>query len=87
MSATKSCAGRSIALRFEPQPPVGGLKPYVHIRRDLWAKVTRPVYYELADLGEERMVGWNAMVRRRIAGRVLSDGAGERTSRMRVKWS
>jgi uncharacterized protein len=47
--------GRDHALRFDPQPD-GGLKPYVHIRRDLWAKVTRPVYYELAERGERRMV-------------------------------
>ena len=44
-------------LRFEPQPQNGGLKPYLHVRRGLWAKVTRPVYYDLAELGEERMVG------------------------------
>jgi hypothetical protein len=44
-------------LRFEPQPLNGGLKPYVHVRRDLWAKVTRPVYYDLVELGEERMIG------------------------------
>ncbi|HVG51836.1 MAG TPA: DUF1285 domain-containing protein [Xanthobacteraceae bacterium] len=43
-------------LRFERQPAHGGLKPYLHVRRDLWACVTRPVYYELADLGEERVI-------------------------------
>jgi hypothetical protein len=48
--------GPDHTLRFEPQPPDGGLKPYVHIRRGLWAKVTRPVYYELAERGERRMV-------------------------------
>ena len=48
--------GPDHALRFEPQPPVGGLKPYVHIRRGLWAKVSRPVYYELAERGEQRMM-------------------------------
>jgi hypothetical protein len=48
--------GPDHALRFEPQPPDGGLKPYVHIRRGLWAKVTRPVYYELAERGEHRSV-------------------------------
>jgi hypothetical protein len=42
-------------LRFEKQPH-GGLKPYLHVRRGLWAKVTRAVYYELAGLGEERSV-------------------------------
>lgn len=43
-------------LRFEPQPVNGGLKPYIHVRRNLWAKVTRPVYYELAEMGEERQI-------------------------------
>jgi len=47
--------GPDHALRFEPQPN-GGLKPYLHVRRDLWALATRPVYYDLVDLGEERMV-------------------------------
>jgi hypothetical protein len=40
-------------LRFERQPG-GGLKPYLHVRRDLWALASRAVYYELVDLGEER---------------------------------
>jgi uncharacterized protein len=43
-------------LRFEPEPDTGGLKPYVHVRRDLWAKVTRALFYDLVDLGEERDV-------------------------------
>lgn len=43
-------------LRFERQPGHGGLKPYLHVRRDLWALVTRPTYYDLVDLGEEREV-------------------------------
>lgn len=45
--------GREHPLRFERQTG-GGLKPYVHVRRDLWALATRPVYYELVELGEER---------------------------------
>lgn len=46
--------GPGHALRFEPEPGSGGLKPYVHIRRDLWAKVTRALFYDLVTLGEER---------------------------------
>jgi len=49
--------GREHALRFEPEPETGGLKPYLHVRRDLWAKVTRALFYDLVDLGEERDVG------------------------------
>ena len=41
-------------LRFEPEPDTGGLKPYLHVRRDLWAKVTRALLYDLVELGEER---------------------------------
>src|SRR5215470_10826806 len=54
-------AGPGHALRFEPQPKTGGLKPYLHIRRDLWAKVTRALFYELVALGEEREVEGKAM--------------------------
>ena len=49
------------ALRFEPQPANGGLKPYLHVRRDLWAKVTRALFYDLVELGEERDVDGKAM--------------------------
>jgi len=48
--------GREHALRFEPEPETGGLKPYLHVRRDLWAKVTRALFYDLGELGEERDV-------------------------------
>jgi hypothetical protein len=42
------------ALRFEPETATGGLKPYLHVRRDLWAKVSRPLFYDLVARGEER---------------------------------
>ena len=48
--------GPGHALRFEPEPGTGGLKPYLHVRRDLWAKVTRALFYDLVELGEEREV-------------------------------
>jgi uncharacterized protein len=48
--------GPGHTLRFEPEPDTGGLKPYLHVRSDLWAKVTRSVFFELVDLGEERNV-------------------------------
>lgn len=50
-------AGPDHALRFEPEPETGGLKPYLHIRRDLWAKVSRALFYDLVALGEEREIG------------------------------
>jgi hypothetical protein len=46
--------GRDNPLRFEPETATGGLKPFLHVRRNLWAKVTRPLFYDLVDLGEER---------------------------------
>jgi hypothetical protein len=48
--------GPEHALRFEPERDTGGLKPYLHIRRDLWAKVTRALFYDLVELGEEREI-------------------------------
>jgi hypothetical protein len=47
-------------LRFEPSAD-GGLTPYLHIRAELWAKVTRALYYDLVDMGEERVVDGQTM--------------------------
>ena len=65
-------------------PAPAGLKPYLHVRRDLWAKVTRALFYDLVALGEERDVEGRADVRRRLAGRVLRDGAGRCREGVRV---
>jgi hypothetical protein len=53
--------GPGHALRFEPEDGTGGLKPYLHVRRDLWAKVTRALFYDLVELGEEREVAGELM--------------------------
>lgn len=50
-----ACGGGH-ALRFEPEAGTGGIKPYLHVRRDLWAKVTRALFYDLVALGEDREV-------------------------------
>jgi uncharacterized protein len=55
-----SC-GPAHALRFEPEAGTGGLKPYLHVRRDLWAKVTRTLFFDLVEIGEEREVEGKAM--------------------------
>jgi uncharacterized protein len=47
-------------LRFETAAD-GGLMPYLHVRADLWAKVTRALYYDLVDMGEERVVDGRPM--------------------------
>src|ERR1700730_18386975 len=44
-----SC-GPQHALRFEPEAGTGGLKPYLHVRRDLWAKVTRTLFFDLVEI-------------------------------------
>jgi hypothetical protein len=53
--------GPGHALRFEPEADTGGLKPYLHVRRDLWALVTRALFYDLVELGEERAVDGRRM--------------------------
>jgi hypothetical protein len=53
--------GPGHALRFEPEPDTGGLKPYLHVRSELWAKVTRALFYDLVELGEERDIAGQRM--------------------------
>jgi len=49
------------ALRFDLEASTGGLKPYLHVRRGLWAKVTRTLFFDLVDLGEEREIDGTAV--------------------------
>src|SRR5690242_6107919 len=65
-------AGPGHALRFELQSETGGLKPYLHVRRDLWAKVTRALFYDLVALGEERDVGDRRMFGVASAGKFFA---------------
>lgn len=46
-------------LRFESAAD-GGLTPYLHVRAGLWARVTRAIYYDLVELGEERIADGHA---------------------------
>nr|WP_244642151.1 DUF1285 domain-containing protein [Chelatococcus reniformis] len=55
-------------LRFE-RGEGDALKPYVHVRGDLWARLTRPLLYDLVELGEERPSGGEAMFGVQSAGR------------------
>jgi hypothetical protein len=48
--------GTEHALRFEPEEGTGGLRPYLHVRSNLWARVKRALFFDLVDLGEERDV-------------------------------
>lgn len=54
-------AGPEHPLRFDPVGETGGLKPYLYVRRGLWAKVTRALYYDLVALGEEREIDGQRM--------------------------
>jgi hypothetical protein len=47
-------------LRFEATDD-GGLAPYLHVRAGLWAKVTRALYYDLVEMGTERMIDGREM--------------------------
>jgi hypothetical protein len=53
-------AGRDHPLRFE-RGAAGGLKPYLLVRRNLWARVTRALTYDLLALGEIREGAAGAM--------------------------
>lgn len=53
--------GPDNVLRFEPEQGTEGLVPYLHVRRGLWAKVTRTLFYDLVELGEEHSVDGTAM--------------------------
>jgi hypothetical protein len=55
-----SC-GPEHALRFEPETATGGLKPYLHVRRGLWALVKRALFFDLVERGEEREFEGRAM--------------------------
>jgi uncharacterized protein len=44
-------AGAGHPIRFE-KGAAGGIKPYIHVRGDLWALVTRALVLDLVELGE-----------------------------------
>lgn len=43
-------AGREHPLRVETDPDSGEPAPAVHVRADLWARITRSVFYELVEM-------------------------------------
>jgi hypothetical protein len=47
-------AGPDHAIRVESDPETGEPAPYLHVRRGLEARLTRPVFYELAEMAERR---------------------------------
>ncbi len=65
------------ALRFEPEADTEGLRPYLHVRRDLWARVTRTLYFDLVFLGEIRETGGREMFGVVSAGEFFPMGPAE----------
>ena len=47
-------AGPDHRLRVETDPATGEPAPYLHVRRGLEARLTRPVFYELVEAAEAR---------------------------------
>lgn len=47
-------AGPENPIRVEVDPETGEPRPYVHVRRGLEALITRPVFYEIVDMAQER---------------------------------
>ena len=45
-------AGAAHPIRVDTDPATGEPAPSVHVRADLWARITRPVFYELVELAE-----------------------------------
>jgi uncharacterized protein len=53
-------AGAGHPIRFGTDP-AGGVKPYIRVRGDLWARLTRALAYDLIELGEDRDIGGQVM--------------------------
>jgi hypothetical protein len=65
-------AGPDHPLRFT-EDAAGGLKPYVEVRDGLWARLARPLLFELAGLGEDNAAGFGV----RSRGGFFAMAAGE----------
>lgn len=44
------------ALRFEEEAGTGGLRPYLHVRSGLWARLTRALFHDLVELADTRTI-------------------------------
>ena len=76
MSTTGSPAGRGMRCGSSRKPEPAGSSPICMCARDLWAKVTRALFYDLVELGEERDVGGQRMFGIASDRRVFRHGAG-----------
>lgn len=50
-------AGPDNAIRVRMDPATGEPRPYLHVRRGLEALIARPVFYEIAEMAQERDLG------------------------------
>lgn len=64
-------AGPENAVVVETDPATGEPAPRIHVRRDLWARIARPVFYELVEMAEEA----DGRLVVRSGGQVFSLGA------------
>lgn len=69
-------AGREHPLRFEVAAD-GGLKPYIHVRGDLWALASRALTHELIGMGHVELMDEAAM----LGGDGPGDDANQRGER------
>ena len=53
-------AGPDHEIRFD-EGPSDGIKPYIRVRADLWALVSRPLFYDLVEVGEVRKTSGDDM--------------------------
>lgn len=69
-------------LRFDAAED-GAVKPYVLVRGELWARVTRALTYDLVDLGEEREIDGRRTYGLAVSGEFypIPDGPPEQTDR------
>lgn len=49
----EAVAGPDHAIVVETDPATGEPAPRVHVRGDLWARIARPVFYELVERAQE----------------------------------
>lgn len=67
-------AGVDHPIRVHYASPEAEPAPYVHVRGRLWALISRTVYLDLADLGEERLIDEERHYGVRSQGRFFSLG-------------
>ncbi len=68
-------AGPDNPIRVEIDPETAAPSPYVLVRKNLWALIARPVFYQLVDAGEEREVGGQTVLGIASRGRFFVIGS------------